>query len=370
VWGQNRAQHETDRRKTGKCFRSCKARENREERQSGHGRTLPLRQTDLSEFEIVPRDERVKPDPVLHAGVESSLSEGAMMLHEEGTLASLWTSLREVFFPVKLPPLVLESKPIPVIDRMKTKQDPRATVASFVIYALMILLVLWAVKEHVPFVKHQAMLLVQLATPPEMPKAKDVMGGGGGQRGPTPVSKGQLPKFAKIQITPPKAPPPEDPKIRMPDPTLEVQTNLKMANNNMPNLGDPNSPLLGNSMGNGRGSGMGSGNGSGLGPGTGGGYGGGLMKIGGGVSEPELIYKVDPEFSEEARKAKFMGIVTVTLVVDQNGNPQNVHLLRGVGMGLDEKALEAVKQYKFKAARYNGKPVAVQLNVEVNFQIF
>ena len=288
----------------------------------------------------------MKPAPVLHAGVESSLSEGAMMLHEEGTLSSLWTSLREVFFPVKLPPLVLESKPIPVIDRMKTKQDPRATVASFVIYALMILLVLWAVKEHVPFVKHQAMLLVQLATPPEMPKAKDAMGGGGGQRGPTPVSKGQLPKFAKIQITPPKA------------------------NNNMPNLGDPNSPLLGNSMGNGRGSGLGNGNGSGLGPGTGGGYGGGLMKIGGGVSEPELIYKVDPEFSEEARKAKFMGIVTVTLVVDQNGNPQNVHLLRGVGMGLDEKAIEAVKQYKFKAARYNGKPVAVQLNVEVNFQIF
>src|ERR1035438_5953377 len=82
MWGQNRAQHETDRRKTGKCFRSCKAREIREERQSGHGRTLPLRQTDLSEFEIVPRDERVKPGPVLHAGVESSLSGGAMRSEE------------------------------------------------------------------------------------------------------------------------------------------------------------------------------------------------------------------------------------------------------------------------------------------------
>ena len=65
-----------------------------------------------------------------------------------------------------------------------------------------------------------------------------------------------------------------------------------------------------------------------------------------------------------------MGIVLVTLVVDANGNPQNVHLVRGVGMGLDEKALEAVRQYKFKPARYNGKPVPVQLNVEVNFQIF
>jgi protein TonB len=200
--------------------------------------------------------------------------------------------------------------------------------------------------------------------------AKAVMGGGGGQRGPTPVTKGQLPKFADTQITPPKAPPLEEPKIRMPDPTIEVQKDLKMANNNMPNLGNPNSPLFGNSMGNGSGSGLGSGNGSGLGPGSGGNYGGGLRRIGGGVSEPQLIFKVDPEFSEEARKAKFMGIVLVNLVVDQNGLPQNVHLVRGVGMGLDEKAIEAVKQYRFKPARENGKPVAVQLNVEVNFQIF
>jgi protein TonB len=256
------------------------------------------------------------------------------------------------------------------LAKMSPKRDARSTGAAVLPHVAAIALLFWAVKAHVPFAAHPKMLLTQLVTPPEMPKAKDVMGGGGGQRGPTPVSKGELPKFAKIQITPPKAPPPEDPKIRMPDPTLEVQTDLKMANNNMPNLGDPNSPLLGNSMGNGRGSGMGSGNGSGLGPGTGGGYGGGLMRTGGGVSDPVLIYKVDPEFSEEARKAKFMGIVTVNLVVDQNGNPQNVHLLRGVGMGLDEKALEAVKQYKFKPARYNGKAVAVQVNVEVNFQIF
>jgi protein TonB len=184
------------------------------------------------------------------------------------------------------------------------------------------------------------------------------------------VTKGQLPKFADTQITPPKAPPMEQPKIRMPDPTIEVQKDLKMANNNMPNLGMPNSPLLGNSMGNGRGSGLGSGNGSGLGPGSGGNYGGGLRKIGGGVSQPQVIYQVDPEFSEEARKAKFMGVVLVNLIVDTRGLPQNVHILRGVGMGLDEKAIEAVRQYRFKPAMEGGKPVPVELNVEVNFQIF
>jgi len=292
-------------------------------------------------------------------------------MHEEGTFTSLVSSIRDVFFPQKLPPLVLESKPIPVPDRMKTRQDPRATAASFLIYGLLIAIIGWMLNKHVQFTAPVKQLIVaNLTPPPEMPKVNDRMGGGGGQRGPTPVTKGQLPKFADQQITPPKAPPMEQPKIKMPEPTIEVQKDLKMASNNMPNLGMPNSPLIGNSMGNGSGSGLGSGNGSGLGPGSGGNYGGGLRHVGGGVSSPEVIYKVEPEFSEEARKAKFMGVVTVNLIVDTKGLPQNVHISRGVGMGLDEKALEAVRQYRFKPAMENGKPVPVQVNVEVNFQIF
>lgn len=95
-----------------------------------------------------------------------------------------------------------------------------------------------------------------------------------------------------------------------------------------------------------------------------------LRKIGNGVSPPVAIYQVEPQFSEEARKAKFMGMVLVNLIVDESGSPQNVHVLRGVGMGLDEKAVEAIKQYKFKPAMENGNPVPVSLNVEVNFQVF
>jgi protein TonB len=195
------------------------------------------------------------------------------------------------------------------------------------------------------------------------------MGGGGGQRSPTPVSKGQLPKFAETQIVPPKAPPMEEPKIKI-DPTIEVQKDLKMANSTLPNLGMPNSPLIGASMGNGSGTGIGSGNGSGLGPGSGGNYGGGPKRIGGGVSAPVLIYQVEPEFSEEARKAKAAGNVLVNLWVGTDGLPTHVRVIRGVGMGLDEKAVEAVKQYRFKPAMEGGKPVLVELNVEVNFQIF
>jgi TonB family protein len=95
-----------------------------------------------------------------------------------------------------------------------------------------------------------------------------------------------------------------------------------------------------------------------------------VRKVGGGVTQPEVIYKVDPEFSAEAKKAKFNGIVLVNLIVDAKGKPQNVHVLRGVGMGLDEKALAAVKKYKFKPAMEAGKPVPVDLNVEINFKIF
>jgi protein TonB len=323
----------------------------------------------LSEYGFIPKEDPNKPAPVLRAGVESSLGEGDIMQHEEGVFASLWGNLRDVFFPVKLPPLVLESKPIPVVDRMATKQDPRATASAIVIYAILILLFALAANKLHQIAVQKAMLVTEL-TPPPMDPALNKMGGGGGQKGPAPVSKGRLPKFADQQITPPAAPPLEEPKIRMPDPTIEVQKDLKMANNNMPNFGDPNSPLLGNSMGRGSGTGIGNGNGSGLGPGSGGGYGGGVKQVGGGVIGPVVIYQPEPEFSEEARKAKQMGVVTVSIIVDTNGRPQNVHVTRGVGMGLDEKAMEAVRQYRFKPARENGKPVAVYLNVEVNFEIF
>ena len=94
------------------------------------------------------------------------------------------------------------------------------------------------------------------------------------------------------------------------------------------------------------------------------------MHIGGGIKAPVVIYQVEPEFSEEARKAKFSGNVEVYLWVDEQGNPSHVKVSRGVGMGLDEKAVEAVRQYIFKPAMEAGKPVPVELSIEVDFQIF
>jgi protein TonB len=257
------------------------------------------------------------------------------------------------------------------LAQMAPQRDRRTTGAAVLLHVAAIGLLVWAVSLHRSMQAPTGQqILTELTTPPTLP-AKSVMGGGGGQRGATPVTQGHLPKFTDKQIVPPKAPPMQQPKIRMPDAAVEAQTNLKMADNTMPNIGMPNSRVLGTgSMGNGTGSGLGSGSGGGIGLGTGGNFGGGLKMIGGGVSSPVLVHKIEPEFSEEARKSKFMGNVVVSLVVDPQGIPRNVHLVRGVGMGLDEKALEAVRQYRFRPAMEAGKPVAVEMHVEVDFQIF
>ena len=324
---------------------------------------------------LLPPDETTTrtPRPQLRPLDNVTLS-GDLGEADESVFQSLSSSIRDVFFPKKLPPLVLTSEPIPVVDRMAVKRDPTSAFISTVINVGLVLLVLWIAARQTGIIappkKVQEISLVEPPPPPpKLPPKAVSSGGGGGQKGPTPVSRGNPPKFSPQQLNPPKAPPLEEPKIKIP-PTVDVDPNIKMAKTDLPNFGMPNSPLAGVSMGNGKGSGLGSGNGAGIGAGSGGNMGGGLRKIGGGVSAPVVLFAPEPEFSEEARKAKVAGNVLVYLQVDTQGRPQHVRVLRGIGLGLDEKAMEAVRQYKFKPAMENGHPVAVEMNVEVNFQIF
>lgn len=292
-------------------------------------------------------------------------------LREEGVFASLLSSFRDVFFPAKLPPLVLESKPIAVPDRMASKMSPSSIAGSVAFYAALLLLIGLLIRNHVqisaPVKTSMTTLIAPPIPPPLAPKAQQI-GGGGGQHDVAPVSQGRLPKFAQEQIVPPKAPPTEQPKLAI-EPTLVMQKDLKMANSTLPNLGMPNSPNRGVSLGNGSGTGIGSGDGSGLGPGSGGNTGGGVYSVGGGVSKPVLLFEPDAEFSEEARKAKFSGNVEVHCVVDETGHTSRINVTRGVGLGLDEKAVEAVRQYRFKPAMKDGKPVKVDVYISVDFQI-
>jgi protein TonB len=202
-------------------------------------------------------------------------------------------------------------------------------------------------------------------------------GGGGGDRSPTPASKGNIPKFAKEQLTPPVA------KIIIPQPKLPVTPtllgppDLKMPQMATSQFGDPkslstiasNGPGGGGGIGTGSGGGIGSGNGGGLGPGDQAGVGGGAYDIGGDVTAPVAIFQPDPQYSEEARKAKYSGTVLVEIVVDAQGNVRDAQVVKPVGLGLDEKALEAVRTWRFKPGLKNGVPVATRVGVEVYFRL-
>jgi len=98
--------------------------------------------------------------------------------------------------------------------------------------------------------------------------------------------------------------------------------------------------------------------------------GGGVFRVGGGVSPPRVIYGPDPEYAEGARKEKFQGTCVLYLVVSPEGLPRDIRVARVLGHGLDEKAIEAVKRWRFEPARKDGKPVAVAVNVEVAFRLF
>ena len=256
------------------------------------------------------------------------------------------------------------------LDRTAGRRlSPQSVGIAVLLNVAALLLLMVQVRTHL-VANHQVEIVryEDLIPPPASPKLQ-AMGGGGGHPDSAPVSKGNPPKLAMEQLNPPKAPPMEEPKVKI-ESTVDVDPNLKMAKTDLLNLGMPNSPNVGTSMGNGRGTGLGSGNGSGIGPGSGGNMGGGIRRIGGGVAAPIVLFAPEPEFSEEARKAKASGNVLVYLQVDPNGRPMHVRVLRGIGMGLDEKAVEAVSHYKFKPAMENGHPVAVEMQVEVNFQIF
>ncbi len=291
-------------------------------------------------------------------------------------LQSMIANFRDAFFPEKLPPLELQSKPIAVADPMAVKRDPVSTGIAVGFHALALLLILWigakAIKKVMAPPKKEVKN-ISFETPPPPPVIHTPPApqahGGGGQHDIAPVSHGAPPKFSPVQIVPPSAPPKIPPKLAV-DPTINVDVRNQMKSN-LTNIGMLNSPNVGVSMGNGHGTGLGSGDGSGMGPGSDHGTGGGTYSPGAnGVSYPKLIYQVDPEFSEEARKAKFQGEVVVHLVVDASGRPTRVSISRPIGMGLDEKAKEAVNQYRFKPAMKDGHPVPVLMDVAVNFQIF
>lgn len=206
-------------------------------------------------------------------------------------------------------------------------------------------------------------------------------GGGGGDRDVLPAPKGHPPKAALQQITPPAIVMHNDrPKLPV-EPTVVAPPKVNVAENHIPNLGaaaavvmpaapPSNGTGAGGGIGSGSGGGVGVGHGPGVGAGSGGGIGGGVYRVGGGISAPTAISAPDPDYTEEARRAKKQGTCVLWLIVDSSGHPRDIRVARGLGFGLDAKAIEAVKQWRFQPSLKDGKPVDVQISVEVEFHLY
>jgi protein TonB len=319
------------------------------------------------------------PEPELHLLLTNQTLD-------EPLWKSLFRNVDEFFFPKKLPPLVLTSKPVPVRDIWGFyNYKRRGAAGSTVIHILAVALIIAATylgRKMVEVAKPKETVL--LIAPDDLPvlessKSRSGGGGGGGDRDKLQASQGRLPKQSMQQITPPMAVVRNlHPALEVP-PTIVVPPQVHLQQPNMPDLGDPMSHLpsvpsngtgSGGGIGSGSGGGVGSGEGPGFGPGRGGGTGGGVFHVGGGVSAPKKIYDPDPEYSEEARKAKYQGTCVLYVIVGSDGKPRDIRVSRTLGLGLDEKAIEAVKSWRFEPALKDGKPVAVAINIEVDFRLY
>jgi periplasmic protein TonB len=197
-------------------------------------------------------------------------------------------------------------------------------------------------------------------------------GGGGGNHDKIPASHGTPPQAAQEQIVPPTTIiPTEMHKLMAPETVIEAPS-VTIAPGK--SIGDPLSKFSTRSDGPGGLSGVGpgccGGDGSSSGPHTGNGPEGIYPAGARGVTVPQVIFNPEPSFSDEARKAKVQGVVMLYLVVGKDGKPYNIRVGQSLGMGLDEKAIEAVKRWRFKPATLNGEPVATQIGVQVDFHLY
>jgi periplasmic protein TonB len=306
-----------------------------------------------------------------------------------GNFGGFVDRIKDVFNPPKVAPLPPGIHPVKVKDIWSKDENFGWTQAiAFAVHAGVIALLI------TPFIiglttptkaKNKQIDVTPLDISPyiaKLPAGADKAGGGGGggDRSITPATKGKAPKFSMTQFTPPTAviknP---NPKLAM-DPSLLGPPDLKVANPNLANFGDPmaaevnmsNGPGGGGGIGSGEAGGIGSGSGGGLGPGEGGGTGGGAFHAGvNGVGMPSCFYMPNPPYSEEARKAKYSGIVLVEAIVNLDGHLSNLKLIKSPGLGLDENTLTTLKTWRCKAATGpSGKPVATIVTFEVNFRLY
>ncbi len=288
--------------------------------------------------------------------------------------------VKEFFSPSKQPPMPPGIQPVKVKDIWSKDENFTWTqVISIglhaVVIALLVIPLIWNLAPKTEAKSNVDVTLLDISPyVAKLPAGAQKAGGGGGANDHTltPVNKGKLPKFKWTQFTPPQIKiENQNPKLAM-DPSLLGPPDLKVPSPNMSTFGDPLASALSDSLGHGNGTGIGSGTGGGLGPGEGGGTGGGAFRAGvNGVGVPVCLYCPIPQYSDEARKAKYQGTVVLQVTITTDGRAINISIVKGPGLGLEEKAIEAVKGWKFKpAVGPSGKPVATIVPIEVTFRLY
>jgi TonB family protein len=206
-------------------------------------------------------------------------------------------------------------------------------------------------------------------------------GGGGGNKSPEPPKKVELPGKEKLTVPtvkppepkpePPKPEPPKQEELNIPAQTMAAATQIT------PGVIESNQPTTSQGVGRaggagtGTGAGIGPGEGSGLGPGTGGGVGGGVYRPGNGVDLPRVEREVKPQYTAEAMRAKVQGTVLLECVVLPDGTVGNVQVVKSLdsSFGLDQEAIKAAKQWRFRPGTRQGQPVAVLVTIELTFTL-
>ena len=228
-------------------------------------------------------------------------------------------------------------------------------------------------------------------------------GGGGGLRRPEPPARAELKGTSglrspvrterrkaaepKVERTPRPQPPapvpvqkPADTPVVVPEspvpPVVAPVAPAAQDSRDQPGIVEapPSTPRsqgagLGGGSGTGQGTGMGEGQGAGVGAGEGGGTGGGPYRPGSGVTPPSLLREVKPQYTEEARRRGIEGDVVLEIVVRADGSVGEVSVLQRLGSGLDQRAVDAVRQWRFSPSRRFGKPVDVLVEVAVEFKL-
>jgi TonB family protein len=201
-----------------------------------------------------------------------------------------------------------------------------------------------------------------LLAPPHLEKP-----GGGGQHDPLPATRGKAPKVVAPRVfVAPTIVRNDHPKLAITPALLELpETNIDASQ-----FGDPLGKTGIPSGGPGRFGGFGDGDHGGIGSGSGPRQGTTIRAVGPKITrQPQLIYKEEPEYSDEARKAHWEGTVVLAVEVDAAGSPINIRVIHSLGLGLDEKAIAAVARWKFRPAVAGNRPVPAPATIEVSFHL-